>query len=95
MQMVQDYLKNVESNEKECNSTMYVAGIFSYEKDASIETWLLNSVESLVECTSNLPTDWVQVTHISNTEVWPLLFSLSMERIEKERLNIPVAAFQF
>ena len=43
----------------------------------------------------NLPTDWVQVTDISNAEVWPLLLSLSMERIENERLNIPVAAFQF
>ena len=42
-----------------------------------------------------LPTDWVQVAEISNKEILPLLFSLATERIEKERLNIPVAAFQF
>ena len=32
LQTVQDCLNNVESNEKEYNSPMYVTGIFSYEK---------------------------------------------------------------
>ena len=66
--MVKEYLKHAESNEKEYNSLRYVAGIFSYEKDAPIENWLLNSVESLTGSTINLPTDLVQVTEISNTE---------------------------
>ena len=57
---MKDYLKDVESNEKEYNSPMYVTGIFSYEKDDPIENWLLNSVESLMGSTINLPTDWVQ-----------------------------------
>ena len=74
---------------------MHVTGIFSFDKDAPIENWLLNSVKSLVGSAITLPTDWVQVAEINNTEVWPLFLSLSMERIEKERLNIPVAAFQF
>ena len=93
-QMVKEYLQDAKNNEKEYNSPMYVTGIFSYEKDASIQNWFLDSVESLMGSTISLPTDWVQVTDISSTEVWPLLFSLSMRKIEKERLNIPVAAFQ-
>ena len=74
---------------------MTVTGVFNFENDTPVENWLLNSVDGLTGCTITLPTDWVQVMQLTNTEAWPLLFSLSTERIEKERLNIPVAAFRF
>ena len=60
MQIVKDHLKDVETNEKEYHSSMHVIGIFSFEKDAPIENWLLNSAESLVGSTINLPSDWVE-----------------------------------
>ena len=37
----------------------------------------------------------MDVSHLINEEKWSLLYSLSIERIEKERINIPVAAFRF
>ena len=37
----------------------------------------------------------MDISHLCNAENWPLLFSLSTERIEKERLNMPVEAFRF
>ena len=37
----------------------------------------------------------MDVSELVHSDKWPLLYSLSMERIEKERLNIPVAAFRF
>ena len=46
LQLMKEYLEDAESNQKVYNSPMYVTGIFSYEKDAPIENWLLNSVES-------------------------------------------------
>ena len=73
---------------------MYVAGIFSYEKEAPIENWLHNTVKSLIGNTINLPTDWLQLVEIHATKDWPLLFSLATQRIERERLTLPVAAFQ-
>ena len=42
-----------------------------------------------------LPTNWMDISHLSKTEKWPLLYSLSMEIIENKRKNIPVAAFRF
>ena len=97
VQTVKDYLIDLENNEKEYYSTIHLTCIFSFEKDATIENWLLNSAESLVGSAITRPTalDWVQVAEINSMEVWPLFLSLSMDRIEKERLNIPVAAFQF
>ena len=74
---MKDYLKDVETNEKEYYSSMHVTGIFSFEKDAPIENWLLNSVESLVRSTITLPKEWVQVAEINNTEVWPVFLSLN------------------
>ena len=66
---------------------MYVACIFCFKQDAPIENWLQNSVESLAGNTVNLPTDWrLDMAYI---------FSLAVERIEKERLAIPVEALQF
>ena len=37
----------------------------------------------------------MDISQLTNVEQWPLLYSLSMERMEKERLKIPVEAFQF
>ena len=92
-----DFLNDAEinDNEEEYDSSINVTGIFSYEKDTPIEKWLLNSVESLVTSTLDLPSDWVQVIDINKTSKWPLFTSLATDRIEKERLNIPVTAFQF
>ena len=55
----------------------------------------ITSVDNLKGNTIELPTNWLDISELTNAEKWPLLFSLSMERIEKERLNIPVEAFHF
>ena len=49
----------------------------------------------MVGYTINLPLDWVQVIEVNKHNKWPLFTSLSIDRIEKERLSIPAAAFQF
>ena len=85
----------INNNEEEFYSSINVTGIFSYEKDTPIDNWLLNSVESLVSSTSSLPEDWAQVMEVNKHTKWPLFTSLAINRIEKERLSIPVAAFQF
>ena len=97
MQTIDDVLKNMEinDNEEEFYSSINVTGIFSFEKDTPIENWLLNSVESLMGSTINLPLNWVEVIEVHKNNKWPLFVSLSIDRIEKERLTIPVAAFQF
>ena len=95
MQAIADYLKDVKDNAKEYNSALYVQGIFSFEDEDPIENWLFNSVENLKGSTIELPTNWMDVSLLINAEKWSLLYSLSMERIEKERINIPVAAFRF
>ena len=86
---------DVKDNAKEYNSALYVEGILSYENDAPIENWLFNSVENLKGTAIELPLNWMDVSQLIHSDKWPLLNSLSMERIEKERLNIPVAAFCF
>ena len=86
MQTVQDYLNDSIQNEKEFNSPMFGTGIFSHEKHAPIENWLMNSIENLRGNIIELPNDWVQILDISATKEWPLLFSLATERIEKEGL---------
>ena len=52
----------------------------------------MNSVEISEEASLNCKMTDLE---ISATTEWPLLFYLATERIEKERINIPVAAFQF
>ena len=37
----------------------------------------------------------MDVSQLIHSDKWPLLYSLSLERIEKERLHIPVTAFRF
>ena len=54
-QTAKDYLKDVENNEKEYNSPMYVTGIFSSEKHAATENWLLNGVKSLLVSPISIP----------------------------------------
>ena len=39
--------------------------------------------------------NWMDVSGLIHSDKWPLLYSLSVERIEKERLYIPAAAFRF
>ena len=97
MQAVEDVLKHMEinKNEEDFYSSIHVTGIFSYKKDTSIENWLLNSVENLHGSTISLPSDWVQVIEANKNNKWPLFMSLAINRIEKERLSIPVSAFQF
>ena len=97
MQAVEDVLIDMEinDNEEDFYSSINVTGIFSYEKDTPIENWLLNSVENLRGSTITLPSDWVQVIEASKNNKWLLFMSLAINRIEKERLSIPVSAFQF
>ena len=91
IQAITDYLEDVKNNAKEYNSALFMTGIFSFEDKAPIECWLLNSIENAIQ----LPTNWMDISHLCNAENWPLLFLLSTERIEKERLNIPEEAFRF
>ena len=95
VQAIEEYLMDVKDNAREYNSALYVEGILSYENDAPIENWLFNSVENLKGTTIDLPLNWMDVSQLIHSDKWPLLYSLSLERIEKERLNIPVAAFRF
>ena len=55
----------------------------------------VNSIESFMYDSISLPVDWIEVTEVHKRNKWPLFVSLSMDRIEKERLHIPVEAFQF
>ena len=86
---------DVIDNAKEYSSALYVEVIFSYEIDAPIEKQLLNSVDNLKGTPIDLPLNWMEVSGLIHSDKWPLLFSLSVERIEKERRNTPVAAFRF
>ena len=95
LQAIEEYLMDVNDNAKEYSSALYVEGIFSYEIDAPIENWLLNSVDNLKGTTIDLPLNWMDVSGLIHSDKWPLLYSLSVERIEKERLYIPAAAFRF
>ena len=80
MQAAKDYLLDAEKKEKEYDPASWAKGIFSYEDESPIENWLCNSIERMVGSTINMPTNWMQMT---------------MERIDKERIYILVAAFQF
>ena len=97
MQATEDALNNMETNnnEEESCASINVTGIFSFEKDTPIDDWFLNNVEQLVGSTISLPSDWAQVAEVIKHTKWPLFTSLAKDRIEKERLSIPVAAFQF
>ena len=59
------------------------------------ENWFLNSVENLKGSTVDVPLNWMDVSGLVYSDKWPLFYSLSVERIKKERLNTPVAAFRF
>ena len=85
----------INDNEEEFYSSIDVSGIYSYEKDTPIENWLLNSVNNQHGSSFNLPSDWVQVSEANKNNEWPLFTLLAVNRIEKERLSIPISAFQF
>ena len=95
IQAIKEYLMDVKDNAREYGSALYVEGILCYENDVPVENWLFNSVQNLKGTTINLPLNWMDVSQLIHSDKWPLLYSLSIERIEKERLNIPVAAFRF
>jgi len=59
IQAIEEYLND---NAKEYSSALYVEGIFSYEIDAPIENWFLNSVENLRGLTVDLPLNWMDVS---------------------------------
>ena len=94
-QAIEEYLKDVAVNAKEYSSALNVMGIFSYAEDCPIENWLCNSVENLKGNAIELPTNWFDISELTNTKDWPLFYSLSMKRIEHERMYIPVEAFRF
>ena len=52
-------------------------------------------MESLKGNAIELPTNWFDISELTNTKDWPLFYSLSMKRIENERMHIPVEAFRF
>ena len=83
------------NNEEEFYSSLNVSGIFCFDKNDPIDSWLHNSVKNLVGYTISLPVDWVQVVETNKHVKWPLFTSLTIDRLEKEKLSIPVAAFQF
>ena len=60
-----------------------------------INSWLDTNLESIRGVTINLPVDWVQVVELNKNVKWPLFTSIATDRIEKERLSIPIEAFQF
>ena len=94
-QAFEEYLQDVRDNAKEYNSALHVQGVFSFEDSVPVESWLLNSVENLKGHTIELPTNWVDISQLIHKVDWSLLYSLSMERIEAERIYTPIAAFKF
>ena len=52
-------------------------------------------MESLKGNAIELPINWLDISVLTNVKEWPLLYSLSMKRIENERMCIPVEAFRF
>ena len=94
-QAIAEYLRDVRDNAKEYDSALYVQGIFTFEDSVPVENWLLNSVENLKGHSIELPTNWLDIAQIIDKEDWSLLYSLSMERIEAERIYTPIAAFKF
>ena len=85
----------INTNEEEFYSSLNVSGIFSFGQNDPIESWLHNSVKHLDGYTISLPVDWVQVVETNKHVKWPLFTSLTIDRLEKEKLSIPVAAFKF
>ena len=77
LQATEDVLNDMEidDNKGEFYSTINVAGIFSFEKDTSIDNWLLNSVENFVGSTISLP-----LAEANKHIKWLLFTSLAIER---------------
>ena len=99
LQATEDVLNSMEFNndEEEFYSSLNVSGIFCFDKNDPLDSWLHNSVNNLVGYTISLPVDWVQVVEMETNkhDKWPLFALLAIDRLEKERLSIPIAAFQF
>ena len=95
VQAIEEYLLDVKNNAQEYKSALNVQGILYFDEDTPVESWLLNSVDLLKGHTNDLPTNWLDIAQLINKDDWSLLFSLSLERIEAERIYIPIAAFKF
>ena len=67
-QAIEEYLRDVKDNAKEYSSALNVTGIFSYAEDCPIENWLYNSVESLKGNAIELPTNWLDISVLTNTK---------------------------
>ena len=68
MQAVTEYLLDVAVNTKEYYSALNVTGIFSFEEDCPSENWLYNRVENIKGCTVELPTNWLDISQLTNAE---------------------------
>ena len=64
LQAIEEYLTDIIDNPKEYSSALYVEGIFSYEIEAPIKNWFLNSVENLTGSTVDLPLNWMDVSQL-------------------------------
>ena len=95
VQAIEEYLLDVKNNAQEYKSALNVQGILTFDEDTPVESWMLNSVDLLKGHTNDLPTNWLDIAQLINKDDWSLLFSLSLERIEAERIYIPIAAFKF
>jgi len=95
VQAIEEYLLDVKNNAQEYKSALNVQGILYFDEDTPVESWFLNSVDLLKGHTNDLPTNWLDIAQLINKDDWSLLFSLSLERIEAERIYIPIAAFKF
>ena len=73
LQATEDVLNSMEinSNEEEFYSSLNVSGIFSFDQNDPIDSWLHNSVVNLIGYTISLPVDWVQVEETNKHVKWP------------------------
>ena len=67
-QAVEEYLKDVAVNATEYSSALNVKGIFSFTDDCPIENWLYNSVDSLKGNAIELPTNWLDISELTNAK---------------------------
>ena len=81
IQAIEECLMDVKDNAREYGSALYVEGILCYENDVPVETWLFNGIENLKRTTTNLPLNWMDISQFIYSDKWPLLYSLSIERV--------------
>ena len=85
MQAITEYIKDVKENAKEYNKELYVAGIFSFEEESPIENWIHTSIDSLKGSTIELPTNWMDISQLTNVKSVPF-DSGSRKKILQQKL---------